>query len=55
MAQIRLTGKPEEIERIIQSFSKHYEVLYVSKEYGKTNPKYKYAKDSRVYIELKLK
>ncbi|MES9689689.1 DUF3970 family protein, partial [Bacillus sp. JJ353] len=23
--------------------------------YGKTNPKYKYKKDSRVYIELKLK
>ncbi|MFN2744208.1 MULTISPECIES: YvzF family protein [Bacillus] len=55
MAQIRLTGKSEEIERIIQSFSKHYDVSYVSKEYGRTNPKYKYAKDSRVYIELKLK
>ncbi|MCY7525590.1 YvzF family protein, partial [Bacillus safensis] len=25
------------------------------KDYGKTNPKYKYSKDVRVYIELKLK
>ena len=54
LAQIRLTGKPEEIERIIQSFSKHYEVSYVSKEYGKTNPKYKYAKDSKEHIHENL-
>ncbi|ATH93084.1 YvzF family protein [Bacillus glycinifermentans] len=52
---MRLTGKQDEIESIIRSFSKHYDVSYVSKEYGKTNPKYKYKKDSRVYIELKLK
>lgn len=45
----------EEIDRILQSFDKHYEVTYTSKDYGKTNPKYKYSKDVRVYIELKLK
>lgn len=55
MAQIRLAGTKEEIDRILQSFDKHYEVTYTSKDYGKTNPKYKYSKDVRVYIELKLK
>ncbi|MGF9724338.1 YvzF family protein [Bacillus safensis] len=55
MAQIRLAGTKEEIDRILQSFDKHYKVTYTSKDYGKTNPKYKYSKDVRVYIELKLK
>ncbi len=55
MAQIRLAGTKEEIDRILQSFDKHYEVTYTSKDYRKTNPKYKYSKDVRVYIELKLK
>ncbi|MED5047872.1 DUF3970 family protein [Bacillus siamensis] len=47
MAQVRLAGNAEEIEQ--------HEVAYTSKEYRKTNPKYKYSKDSRVYLELKLK
>ncbi len=55
VAQVRLAGKQEEIEQLIRSFEKHYDVSYTSKEYGRTNPKYKYSKDSRVYLELKLK
>ncbi|MGG0941471.1 YvzF family protein [Bacillus subtilis] len=55
MAQVRLAGKHEEIEQLIRSFEQHYDVSYTSKEYGRTNPKYKYSKDSRVYLELKLK
>ncbi|USY32178.1 YvzF family protein [Bacillus velezensis] len=55
MAQVRLAGNAEEIEQLIKSFEAHYEVSYTSKEYRKTNPKYKYSKDSRVYLELKLK
>ncbi|CAM3962353.1 DUF3970 domain-containing protein [Bacillus subtilis] len=55
MAQVRLAGKQEEIEQLIRLFEKHYDVSYTSKEYGRTNPKYKYSKDSRVYLELKLK
>ena len=47
------TGRDaEEIEQLIKSFEAHYEVAYTSKEYRKTNPKYKYSKDSRVYLEL---
>lgn len=55
VAQVRLAGKQEEIEQLIRSFEQHYDVSYTSKEYGRTNPKYKYSKDSRVYLELKLK
>ncbi|KAA6443811.1 YvzF family protein [Bacillus atrophaeus] len=55
MAQVRLAGKKEEIEQIIKSFEENYEVAYTSKEYGKTNPRYKYSKDLRVYLDLKLK
>ena len=55
VAQVRLAGNQEEIEQLIRSFEKHYDVSYTSKEYGRTNPKYKYSKDSRVYLELKLK
>nr|WP_245196147.1 DUF3970 family protein [Bacillus amyloliquefaciens] len=50
-----MAGNAEEIEQLIKSFEAHYEVAYTSKEYRKTNPKYKYSKDSRVYLELKLK
>ncbi|MGE6630023.1 YvzF family protein [Bacillus sp. NPDC077027] len=55
MAQIRLAGTKDELDSILKSFEKHYKITYTSKEYGKTNPKYKYSKDLRVYIELKLK
>lgn len=55
LVQVRLSGKQEEIDKMIESFRKHYEVSYTSNIYGKTNPKYKYSRDSRVYIELKQK
>ncbi|MBS2970466.1 YvzF family protein [Metabacillus sp. KIGAM252] len=55
MAQIRIMGNKEELDAIIQSFEKNYTVTYTSKEYGRTNPKYKYSKDQRIYLDLKLK
>ncbi|MTH53936.1 DUF3970 domain-containing protein [Bacillus mangrovi] len=55
MAQVRLMGNKEELDALIRSFEKNYTVSYTSKEYGRTNPKYKYSKDQRIYLELTLK
>ncbi|MFB8735721.1 DUF3970 family protein [Bacillus sp. SL00103] len=46
MAQIRLAGTKKEIDRILQSFDKHYEVTYTSKIYRKNEPKYNISKMS---------
>ncbi|MED3822374.1 YvzF family protein [Priestia flexa] len=56
MIEIRLAGDSKEIEEMIKSFEKHYDVKHQSLEYNRSNnPKYANRKTTRVYLSMGLK
>lgn len=56
MIEIRLAGDSKEIEEMIKSFEKHYDVKHQSLEYNRSNnPKYANRKTTRIYLSMGLK
>ncbi|WP_110113487.1 YvzF family protein [Bacillus sp. CGMCC 1.16541] len=56
MVQVRLLGSREEIDEMVKSFEKTYDIAHKSEEYTRSNnPKYQNRKDVRVYLEMSVK